>query len=268
MRNSTQLDSLAALEEIAPRGVINSSDTPVILSLRSDDDASHEDPAIPKDKVEPGARHSPAADGFGDVATTNTASCAWPMSYELHQAARAHRSYILGQAIAAAIQTIVAIARRALARHRQRRQAGVAYDALRQLDDRTLRDLGFDRSEIMSVAAEVAGEAECTRVRALPNAIGSTAAVTSRITTWGDIEQLAARMPLTELRSLCIDCDRAANDPNSRNPAHLTHPDHGAPAAFIYWGEAICPTCGARWRRSRNHAVLMERGRNAIVIQD
>jgi uncharacterized protein YjiS (DUF1127 family) len=193
MRNSTQLDSLAALEEIAPRRVITSSDIPVILSLRSaDNDASHEDPAISNDKVEPRAQHSLAGNGFGDVATTNTASSAWPMSYQLLQAARAHRSYILGQAIAAAIQTTVAIARRALARHRQRRQARVAYDALRQLDDRTLRDLGFDRSEIMSVAAEVAGEAECTRVRALPNAIGSAAAVTNRITAWGNIEMVSA----------------------------------------------------------------------------
>src|SRR6185295_6947246 len=100
MRNSTQLDSLAALEKIARRGVITFSDTPVILSLRfADNDASHEDPAISKDKVEPRAQHSFAANGFGDVATTNTASSAWPMSYELHQAARAHRSYVLGQAI-------------------------------------------------------------------------------------------------------------------------------------------------------------------------
>jgi hypothetical protein len=40
------------------------------------------------------------------------------------------------------------------------------YDALQQLDDHTLRDLGFDRNEIRSVAAEVTGEAEYTRVRA------------------------------------------------------------------------------------------------------
>jgi uncharacterized protein YjiS (DUF1127 family) len=69
--------------------------------------------------------------------------------------------------IMAAIRAVGAIARRAHARHRQRQQARAVYDALRQLDDRTLRDLGFDRSEITSVAAEVTGEAERTRVRAL-----------------------------------------------------------------------------------------------------
>jgi hypothetical protein len=53
------------------------------------------------------------------------------------------------------------------ARHKQRREARAIYDALRQLDDRTLHDLGFDRSEMTSVAAEVTGEADCARVRAL-----------------------------------------------------------------------------------------------------
>jgi uncharacterized protein YjiS (DUF1127 family) len=57
--------------------------------------------------------------------------------------------------------------RRVIARHRQRREAWSAYDALRRLDDRTLRDLGFSRSELTSVAAEFAGDAEHTRVRAL-----------------------------------------------------------------------------------------------------
>ena len=42
-----------------------------------------------------------------------------------------------------------------------------ACDALRQLDGHTLKDLGFDRSEIMSVAAEFAGKAQPTRVRSL-----------------------------------------------------------------------------------------------------
>jgi uncharacterized protein YjiS (DUF1127 family) len=82
-----------------------------------------------------------------------------------YHAARAHRSFTLGGIIVTVIQVAGAFARRALAHHRQRRQAVAIYDALRQLDDHTLRDLGFDRSEIRSVAAEVTGEAECTRVR-------------------------------------------------------------------------------------------------------
>ena len=47
-------------------------------------------------------------------------------------------------------------------------QRGFATDAaLAQVDDRTLRDLGLDRSEIGSIAAEVEGRAERTRIRSL-----------------------------------------------------------------------------------------------------
>jgi uncharacterized protein YjiS (DUF1127 family) len=50
-------------------------------------------------------------------------------------------------------------------RYVRRRQARAIFRALHELDDRTLRDLGFHRSEIWSVAAEATGEAEWTRVR-------------------------------------------------------------------------------------------------------
>jgi uncharacterized protein YjiS (DUF1127 family) len=59
-----------------------------------------------------------------------------------------------------------AFARRVRERLRQRAQARAAHSVLRRLDDRTLRDLGFFRSELSSVGAEVSGEAEVTRVRA------------------------------------------------------------------------------------------------------
>jgi uncharacterized protein YjiS (DUF1127 family) len=224
VRKSTDLDSPAALEEVAPRGVSTCSDTPIVILRRgyAGNDATCEDPAISNDDAEPWAQHALAANGFGDVATTDTDSSARPTIYELHQAARvhrsftlgtiiigviqaaggiarraharhrqrrqardldgalhqlddrtlrefarAHRSFSLGEIIVAVIQAAGAIARRAHARHRQRRQAWDLYDALQQLDNHTLRDLGFDRSEIRSVAAEVTGEAEYTRVRAL-----------------------------------------------------------------------------------------------------
>jgi uncharacterized protein YjiS (DUF1127 family) len=169
MHKSTDLDSLAALEEVAPRGVSTCSDTPIVILWRGSagNDATCEDPARSKDEVEAWAQHALAANGFGDAAITGTASSARPTSYQPHQAARAHRSFTIGEIIVAAIQAAGAIARRAHARHRQRRQARAIRDALRQLNDHTLRDLGIDRSEIMSVAAEVTGAAECTRVRAL-----------------------------------------------------------------------------------------------------
>ena len=77
------------------------------------------------------------------------------------------RSLRIGDAVMTAIGVGRAALRRAWLRYRRAREARLAYDDLRHLDDRMLRDLGFDRSEITSVAAEHAGAAEPTRVRAV-----------------------------------------------------------------------------------------------------
>jgi uncharacterized protein YjiS (DUF1127 family) len=72
------------------------------------------------------------------------------------------------QIVEASLQAVGDLARRMVARLKRRRQARTTYRALCALDARTLRDLGFDRSEILSVAAEVAGDADSTRVRGRP----------------------------------------------------------------------------------------------------
>jgi uncharacterized protein YjiS (DUF1127 family) len=54
--------------------------------------------------------------------------------------------------------------RQFLARWRRHRQAAAMRATLRGLDAHTLRDLGFHRSEIESVVAEVTGDAEPTRL--------------------------------------------------------------------------------------------------------
>ncbi len=55
--------------------------------------------------------------------------------------------------------------RQVRAAHRRRRESKALYVSLNELDDRTLHDLGFHRSEISSIVAELSGEAERTRVR-------------------------------------------------------------------------------------------------------
>jgi uncharacterized protein YjiS (DUF1127 family) len=69
--------------------------------------------------------------------------------------------------LAAALRGAAALVRRTVARWKQRQLERATYETLQGLDTRTLRDLGFHRSELMSVAAEVAGTAEFTRARLL-----------------------------------------------------------------------------------------------------
>ena len=175
MRKSTDLDSASARENVAPRAVITSSDNPIVILRRGSagNDATYEGPKI--SDADAWARHALAANGFGEGAGFGDgaiidAPSAPPTSFELYHAARAHCSFTLGEIIVALMQALAAFARQSLARHRQRRRARSTYDALRQLDDRTLRDLGFDRSEIRSVAAEITREVERTRVRTLRSA--------------------------------------------------------------------------------------------------
>ena len=67
----------------------------------------------------------------------------------------AYAARALFDAIAAALRSILARVREARERNRQRRQAWATYDALRRLDDRTLRDIGYHRGELKSVAMKL-----------------------------------------------------------------------------------------------------------------
>jgi hypothetical protein len=132
-------------------------------------DAACKHPVISEDHTLPWALHALAANGFGDAAIADTVPSTRPMSYEIYHAARIHRSFALRQIIIAAIHAAGALARRALACLEQRLEAGAYYDTLRQLDNRTPRDLGFDhkrnkvargRSEGRSRSADVASSSE------------------------------------------------------------------------------------------------------------
>jgi uncharacterized protein YjiS (DUF1127 family) len=88
-----------------------------------------------------------------------------PLSLQLHAAARAHRSAQSGRVARAMLRAACDLARRSAAAWRSRRLAKRAYVELQLLDIRTLRDTGLDRSEITSIAAEILGQAERTRLR-------------------------------------------------------------------------------------------------------
>ena len=72
-----------------------------------------------------------------------------------------------GDALFAAAQSALDAVRRFLARRRRARLAAVFRSELRALDDHVLHDIGIDRSEIGSVASEMAGLEDPTRLRAL-----------------------------------------------------------------------------------------------------
>lgn len=110
--------------------------------------------------------------GDGYVASPDEPMFGWSTSYEVFQAARVRRAAVMATVLHAAARTVREWVRGVWERYQRRRQSRSIYHALRALDDRTLRDLGFHRCEIGSVAAEAAGEAELTRmhVRRVPPA--------------------------------------------------------------------------------------------------
>jgi uncharacterized protein YjiS (DUF1127 family) len=79
------------------------------------------------------------------------------LSFELGNAGWSRSGSITGRirkTIVAGIEKAAAFTHRLRARRRQHREAWDAYDALRQLDDHTLRDLGFDRSKLTLVVSD------------------------------------------------------------------------------------------------------------------
>jgi uncharacterized protein YjiS (DUF1127 family) len=165
----TELDDVTAIGARSPRGPLAYRDTPARIfhrgSAGNDDNCGDE--TDPRDLiVAPELRRRLAA-ANGDIARTDVPVSDWLSGYELYLAARTRRSAALRALVLAAARSARAFARNLVARYRRRREMHAIYDTLQELDDRALRDLGFHRSEIMSVAAEAVDDAERTRVRTL-----------------------------------------------------------------------------------------------------
>ena len=109
----------------------------------------------------------------GDVSAVETIPSDWSSAYALYMAARANRAFVLGEFAAIAVEAVADVARALVQRYREMRRAAVVREALHQLDDRTLHDLGIDRSEIASIAAESAGAAEESRAQIVRAPTGS-----------------------------------------------------------------------------------------------
>ena len=118
-----------------------------------------------RDEAQAQALRTFAGNGFGDAAIGRTQPHVLLDSVELYHLARANRSYKLREIVEAMLQAIGDFARQMVTRWNRQQRARATYLALRDLDSRMLRDLGFHRSELMSVAAEVAGVADYTRAR-------------------------------------------------------------------------------------------------------
>ena len=113
------------------------------------------------------ARRAMAASGFGDAPESAAAPTMMPDAAELTASARAARSASLWEVIAVVTDAVRASVRRGISAWRRQRDELATYRALHALDRRTLHDIGLDSSEARSVAAELAGGADRTRVRAL-----------------------------------------------------------------------------------------------------
>ncbi len=164
VRKSGARKDLAALEGVAPCEVRQCSDMTTIVVQHG---STGNDPAMAENDARQRVSRARSTGGFGDAAFTDVTAFVPTAGYPLRQSARDHRAFVLRRIIVAAIRAAAAIARSAYVRHLTRRRARDIYTALHGLDDRTLRDLGFDRSEIGSVAAEAVGEAASARVLAI-----------------------------------------------------------------------------------------------------
>lgn len=91
----------------------------------------------------------------------------WPSTSTVYRVARARRAALIAGIVREGVRVARDLMRRMWERYRRHRDTRAVYGALSALDDRTLRDLGFHRCEILSVAAEAVGAAEPTRMRVL-----------------------------------------------------------------------------------------------------
>lgn len=119
------------------------------------------------DELTAWARRAAASSGFGDAVTGSPRVAPAPDALHLARAVRAERHAAFAEIIAALMTAMNDAIRGVIARWKRIRSERETFRALHALDARTLRDLGIDASELRSVAMEVSGATDPTRVHAL-----------------------------------------------------------------------------------------------------
>jgi uncharacterized protein YjiS (DUF1127 family) len=110
------------------------------------------------------SRRAQGASGFGETVTDFGTPLRLTVE-RIHAAARVRRSRLIAAAAIKVYRLARARLSRLVAEFRRYREERSTYLALSQVDSRTLRDIGIDRSEIRSIAIEIAGGHPTTRIR-------------------------------------------------------------------------------------------------------
>ncbi|CAG0949580.1 hypothetical protein BURK1_00116 [Burkholderiales bacterium] len=108
-----------------------------------------------------------AANGFGDAIAGPVGRPVIRPGCRVDPGVDSNGSSRLVRSAGAPLRAVARVARRLFALWKRSRDVRDTYLALREVDVRTLHDLGIDRSEILSVAAEIGGDADPTRVRSM-----------------------------------------------------------------------------------------------------
>jgi uncharacterized protein YjiS (DUF1127 family) len=136
--------------------------------VTASNDSRFDPPSEARRTLSAWARHAGAANGFGGQTPEEAPQATVPADAVQHAlAARAARADVFWRVVFEGGHLAAQAVRRILAAWRRQRDEYATYRALSGLDQRTLRDIGFDRSEARSVAAELAGRADRTRAQAL-----------------------------------------------------------------------------------------------------
>jgi uncharacterized protein YjiS (DUF1127 family) len=119
-------------------------------------------------ELEAMALRARAVNGFGDADAAMVALPVRPtMVFAPGDSPLLHKTAGMRDLVVAVSGWVSEVIRRIVDQTKRRQHARATYLALRELDARTLGDIGIHRSEILSVAAELGGQVEASRVQSL-----------------------------------------------------------------------------------------------------